>query len=149
MENVSLRTIVLFTNTRGKRCIMVSGTCFLTLKRIIFSKRNKKSTVAFLSNLYMCISTNVSILSFLPSNNEKLKKTHDSTNAVAFLYHQKSISNRQQFLISCRFFINLHFQHRCHNLRKTKQTMIDIRFPRTLDFKYVYKKKGKCADKSG
>ena len=43
------------------------------------------------------------------------------------------------FLTSCRFFINLHFQHLCHNLRKTKQTMIDIRFLRTLDFKYIHK----------
>ena len=43
MENVSLCTIVLFTYTRGKRGIMVSSTCFLPYKRIIFSKRNKKT----------------------------------------------------------------------------------------------------------
>ena len=46
----------------------------LLYKRIIFSKRNKKSTVAFSRNLCMCNSTNLSILNFLPSNNENWRK---------------------------------------------------------------------------
>ena len=42
MENVSLRTIVLFTYTRRKQGIKVSGTCFLTLKKNnIFIKKLK------------------------------------------------------------------------------------------------------------
>ena len=80
MENVSLRTVVLFTYTRGKRGIMLSGTCFLTL----FLKRNKKIDRGVFKKFIMCISTNVSVLSLLPSNNEKLRKKHNSTNAVAF-----------------------------------------------------------------